>query len=188
MYNIYHAVLLPHSLCEITMTKTFDFTLTFSLSIYGSNPETYLHALFEAGCDDAIVGTGMPGSIALNFSRGAKSAEDAIQQAVRDVRKAIPDAELLELKPDLVGISDIAGLLGCSRQNIRKLATKGSLNFPKPTVSGSVPLWHFYEVANWLIKNSRIKIKPKEEDVEIAKVTFQKNLEVQGNRYQALAN
>ena len=32
------------------MTKTFDFTLTFSLSIYGSNPENYLNALFEAGC------------------------------------------------------------------------------------------------------------------------------------------
>ena len=170
------------------MTKTFDFTLTFSLSRYSSNPENYLDALFEAGCDDAIVGTGMPGSIALNFSRGAKSAEDAIQQAVRDVRKAIPDAELLELKPDLVGISDIAGLLGCSRQNIRKLATKGSLNFPQPTVSGSVPLWHFYEVANWLIKNARTKIKPKEEDVEISRVTFQKNLEVQRNRYQVLAN
>ena len=170
------------------MTKTFDFTLTFSLSIYGSNPENYLNALFEAGCDDAIVGTGVPGSIALNFSRDAKSAEGAIQQAIRDVRKAIPDAELLELKPDLVGISDIAGLLGCSRQNIRKLATKGNLNFPKPTFSGSVPLWHFYEVAKWLIKNSRIKIKPKEEDVEIAKATFQKNLEIQGNRYQALAN
>jgi hypothetical protein len=170
------------------MTKTFDFTLTFSILKYGPNPENYLDALFEAGCDDAIVGTGMPGSIALNFSRGANSAEDAIQQAVCDVRKAIPDAELIELRPDLVGISDIAGLLGCSRQNIRKLATNGGLNFPRPTVSGSVPLWHFYEVANWLLKNSRTKIKPKEEDVEIAKVTFQKNLEVQRNRYQVLVN
>ena len=170
------------------MTKTFDFTLTFSILKYSSNPENDLDALFVAGCDDAIVGTGMPGSIALNFSRGANSAEDAIQQAVRDVRKAIPDAELIELRPDLVGISDIAGLLGCSRQNIRKLATNGGLNFPRPTVSGSVPLWHFYEVANWLLKNSRTKIKPKEEDVEIAKVTFQKNLEVQRNRYQVLAN
>ena len=81
------------------MTKIFNFTLTFSLLRYDSNLENYLDALFEADCDDAIVGTGMPGSIALNFSRSAKSAEDAIQQAVANVRKAIPDAEFTELKP-----------------------------------------------------------------------------------------
>ena len=170
------------------MTKTFDFTLTFSLLKYGSNPENYLDALFEAGCDDAIVGTGIPGSIALNFSRSATSAEDAIQQAAGDVRKAIPDAELTELKPDLVGISDIAALLECTRQNIRKMATVDDSTFPSPCVSGSVPLWHFYEVANWLLKNSRIKIKPKATDVEVAKTAFRKNLAIQRDRYQVAIN
>ena len=168
------------------MTKTYDFTLTFSISRYGSNPENCLNALYEAGCDDAIVGTGLPGSIALNFSRTAKSAENAIRKAVFDVQNAIPYAELTELKPDLVGISDMAVLLECSRQNVRKLATNGNSNFPRPTVSGSVPLWHFYEVATWLLKNSRVKIKPRAEDIEIAKVAFQKNLEVQRNRFQQL--
>lgn len=170
------------------MTDTYDFTLTFALPGDGSNPENYADSLYEAGCDDAIVGTGVPGSIALNFSRTAKSAENAILQAVQDVQNAIPDAQLIELKPDLVGISDMAALLDCSRQNVRRMATAENSTFPCPSVSGSVPLWHFYEVANWLIKNSRMKIKPKEEDVEIAKVTFQKNLEVQRNRYQVLAN
>lgn len=169
------------------MMKTYDFILTFTLSDDRNNPENFLDALYEAGCDDAIVGTGIPGSIALNFSRTAKSAENAIRRAVNDVRNAVPDAELIELKPDLVGISDIAGLLGCSRQNIRKLAMNGKSNFPKPSVTGSVPLWHFYEVANWLTKNSRIKINPKTEDVEVAKVAFQKNLDVQRSRYQVLA-
>lgn len=170
------------------MTNTYDFTLTFSLTRYVSNPEDCPDALYEAGCDDAIVGTGMPGSIALNFSRTAKSAESAIRQAVRDVLKAIPEAELIEMKPDLVGISDIAALLECSRQNVRKLATNGNSNFPRPAVSGSVPLWHFYEVANWLLKNSRIKIKPKATDVEVAKIAFQKNLDVQRSRYQMIVN
>lgn len=170
------------------MTKTFDFTLTFSLFGYGSNPKNYLDALFEAGCDDAIVGTGMPGSIALNFSHSAKSAEDAIQQAEGNVRKALPDAELIELKPDLVGISDIAALLECTRQNIRKMATADNSTFPSPCVSGSVPLWHFYEVANWLLKNSRIKIQPKATDIEVAKAAFQKNLAIQRSRYQMVIN
>ena len=168
------------------MTKTYDFTLTFSLSGHGSNSENYLDTLYEAGCDDAIVGTGMPGSIALNFSRTAKSAENAIRKAIFDVQNAVPDAVLTELKPDLVGISDMAALLECSRQNVRKLATNANSNFPRPAVSGSVPLWHFYDVATWLLKNSRVKIKPRAEDIEIAKVAFQKNLEVQRNRLQQL--
>ena len=170
------------------MPNFYDFTLAFALSRNRSNPENCLDALYEAGCADALVGTGMPGSIALNFSRTANSAEDAIRQAVNDVLTAIPDAELIELKPDLVGISDIAELLGCSRQNIRNLAKGGNSNFPSPSVSGSVPLWHFYEVANWLLKNSRIKIKPKAEDVEVAKIAFQKNLDVQKIRYQIFVN
>ena len=167
---------------------TFDFTLTFALSKHSSNPEDFLDALFDAGCDDALVGTGMPGSIALNFSRSARSAEHAIRQAVSDVQKAIPDAVLLELKPDLVGITDIAELLGCSRQNIRKLAMGGNSNFPSPSVSGSVPLWHFYEVAAWMSRNSRVKIKPRAPDVEVAKLAYEKNLEVQRSRYQMLFN
>ena len=168
--------------------NTFDFTLTFALPEHGGNPEDFLDALFEAGCDDALVGTGMPGSIALNFSRTAQSAENAIRQAISNVQKAIPDAHLLELKPDLVGITDIAELLGCSRQNIRKLAMNGNSNFPCPSVSGSVPLWHFYEVAEWMSRNSKVKIKPKAADVEVAKTAFEKNLDVQQSRYQMLVN
>ena len=170
------------------MPNYYEFTLTFSLSRDTGNPEECLNALYEAGCDDALVGTGMMGSIALNFSRAAKSAEDAIRRAVRDVQKAIPDAELIELKPDLVGISDMAALLSCTRQNVRRMATADNSTFPNPCVSGSVPLWHFFEVATWLLQNSRIKIMPKAEDVEIAKVAFQKNLDVQQNRFRILVN
>ena len=100
------------------MSNSYDFTLTFALPEDRSNPGNYLDALYEVGCDDALVGTGNPGSIALNFSRRAKSAENAIRQAILNVQTAIPDAALIELKPDLVGISDMAALLECSRQNV----------------------------------------------------------------------
>lgn len=170
------------------MSDFYDFTLTFALSEDSTNPENCLDALYEAGCDDALVGTGMLGSIDLNFSRTAKTAENAIRQALQDVQKAIPGAELIELKPDLVGISDIAALLECTRQNVRRMATADNSSFPSPCVSGSVPLWHFYEVANWLLKNSRIKIKPKAKDVEIARVAYQKNLDVQRSRFQTSIN
>jgi hypothetical protein len=55
--------------------------------------------LGEAGCDDALVGIGQPGRIALNFTREADSAQQAFISALEDVRRAIPDAELIEAKP-----------------------------------------------------------------------------------------
>jgi hypothetical protein len=56
----------------------------------------------EAGCDDALVGTGQPGHIALEFRREAFSAEQALVSALSDVKKAIPCARLLEVTPAVV--------------------------------------------------------------------------------------
>jgi hypothetical protein len=57
---------------------------------------------------------------------------------------AIAGAELLEVKPNLVGLSDIAELMGCSRQNIRQLVAGTKTPFPQPSATGSAPLSHFY--------------------------------------------
>lgn len=168
--------------------NNYEFTLSFSLqaaSLQASDncPEAYLDALFEAGCDDAIIGVGATSAIALDYARQAESAESAVQQAIAQVQLAIPGSELIELKPDLVGITDIAELANCSRQNIRKFVTDSKTLFPLPSVSGTVPLWHFYEVANWLINNQRVKSKPQPESVEIAKIAFEINIEAQRKRF-----
>ncbi len=172
----------------------YEFTLTFSLPASslpasslpasGGNPEAYLDALFEAGCDDAVIGIGGVGSIALDYGRQAESAASAVQGAIAQVQLAIPGSEFLELKPDLVGITDIAELANCSRQNIRKFVTDSKALFPQPSVSGSVPLWHFYEVANWLINNSRVKSKPHPESIEISKIAFEINIAAQRKRFK----
>ena len=90
----------------------YEFTLTFSLQNAEDNPEQFLDALYEAGCDDALIGFGQPGSIALEFVREAKSAAAAVNSAIDNVKAAIPDAELIEAKPDLVGLTDVAAALG----------------------------------------------------------------------------
>lgn len=84
----------------------YEFVLKFSLADQEVDSSGYLDALFEAGCDDATVGVGKRGSIALVFSREASSAEEAVRSAILDVQKAIPDAELTEIKPDLVNLAD----------------------------------------------------------------------------------
>jgi len=61
-----------------------------------------------------------PGRIALDFTREGASAQAAITSALADVRKAIPDAKLIEVSPDLVGLTDVAELVGVTRQNMRQ--------------------------------------------------------------------
>src|SRR5271163_2361478 len=96
--------------------KTYEFTLLFALPEGARTPADFVDALYEAGCDDAVVGIGNPRSIALRFSRDAGTASEAVQSAIRGALEAIPDARLIEVKPDLVSLSDIAEFAGCSRQ------------------------------------------------------------------------
>lgn len=48
------------------------------------------------GRDDALIGVGLPGRLALEFVREAHSAHEAIEGAIEDVRRAIPNARLIE--------------------------------------------------------------------------------------------
>ncbi len=96
----------------------------------------------------------------------------------------ISGSELLEVKPDLVGLSEIGELVNCSCQNIRKLATGSKVAFPQLSVSGSVPLWHFFEVGNWLMDSPPIKSKPTAESIEVSKIAFKLNIDVQQNRFE----
>lgn len=77
--------------------NTYDFILKFDLPDPTADPFHFTDALFVAGCDDAVVGVGTPGSIALNFSREASTAEDAVNSAIETVIKAIPGAKLTEV-------------------------------------------------------------------------------------------
>lgn len=97
------------------------FTLKYQLSEGHEDMAALVERLAEAGCDDALVGIGQPGRLALEFNRDAKSADAALYSALADVQAAVPGARLIEVAPDLVGLSDVADIVGMSRQNMRKL-------------------------------------------------------------------
>ena len=67
---------------------TFEFSLKFSVPEDGV--DTHVERLGEAGCDDALIGVGRPGRIALDFDRAADSAFAAVAGAVSEVRAAYP--------------------------------------------------------------------------------------------------
>ena len=72
------------------------FTLTYQLQSGDNDMDAIMDRLAESGCDDALVGVGQPGRLALEFVREAHSAHDAIEGATEDVRRAVPNARLIE--------------------------------------------------------------------------------------------
>lgn len=128
----------------------YEFTLKFNLPDPGADPDQCVAALAAAGCDDALVGVGQSGRIALNFTRSARTAFEAISSALRDVRKAIPKAVLIEAAPDFVGLTDVAEMAGFTRQNMRKLMTSNISTFPIAVHEGKPALWHLANVLAWL--------------------------------------
>ncbi|NES20467.1 MAG: DNA-binding protein [Symploca sp. SIO3E6] len=87
--------------------EEYEFTLKFDLRNQYTEPTSFIDKLAENGCDDALIGIGKKGYIALDFIREADSGYDAVYSAISDVKKAIPHAILVEALPDIVGQADI---------------------------------------------------------------------------------
>ncbi|AMP15407.1 helix-turn-helix transcriptional regulator [Collimonas pratensis] len=127
----------------------YTFTLKYQLCASDCDHDRLLERLGAAGCDDALVGVGQVRRIALAFTRESASAETAVLSALADVKRAIPGASLIEATPDFVGLTDVAELLGVSRQNMRKLMVNNA-SFPVPIHDGNVAIWHLADVFAWL--------------------------------------
>jgi predicted DNA-binding transcriptional regulator AlpA len=152
----------------------FEFGMKFKINADDTDPDELVERLGEAGCDDALIGTGLPGRIALEFAREARSVKEAIISALRDVKKAIPSAELIEVTPDFVGLTDVAELVGVSRQNMRKLMLTHAATFPAPVHEGSASVWHLVHVLKWLADRGDYSIK--KQLLGVAAMAMQVNL------------
>ncbi len=151
----------------------YEFTLKYKLPEASSNPESHLKALDDAGCDDALIGIGQQGRIALSFSREASSANEAMLSAIENIKQAIPNIKLIEVSPDFVGLTDVADLLNFSRQNMRKVMLKGGSNFPTPIHEGKTPIWHLASILEWLKENKNYEIN--DAVFDISKFSMQLN-------------
>ena len=152
----------------------YVFTLKYQLADEHQGHDQLLEHLFEAGCDDATVGIGQPGRIALAFRREAPDAWSAIHSALGDVKRAIASARLVEAGPDFVGLTDVADLAGVTRQNMRKLMLAHASRFPLPVHEGNPSVWHLSDVLAWLMSRGSYPISA--DLIEVAKATKQVNL------------
>ena len=152
----------------------YEFTLKFNLQHSPVDPNEYVEQLYENGCDDALIGIGAKGYIALDFIREAASAYEAISSAIIDVKAVIPQAKLIEATPDFVGLTDAAKILGCSRQNIRNLLVKDQSKSPLPVYEGTPSIWHLADILIWLREEKTYSID--DSLLEIAKINMNFNV------------
>lgn len=158
----------------------YEFLLKFRLPDANADPEEFICALADAGCDDATIGIGQRGRIALDFNREAESADHAVASAIQAVRQAIPGAELIEASPDFVGLTEVAGFIGCSRQNIYKLMVNNQATFPTAVHEGSQAFWHLRPVLAWFADTQKRPID--RALIEVSEVAMKVNIAKEARR------
>jgi hypothetical protein len=164
--------------------REFEFTLKFALTENSKDANSYVELLGKAGCDDALVGIGQEGRIAFAFCREAESAFQAVLSAIKNVKSVIPDAKLIEAAPDLVSISDIADLLGLTRQNLRQIVLNHGTTFPTPIHEGTSVIWHLTNVLSWFKQGEYKTIEPSL--IEIANANMQLNIAKETKKLEPL--
>lgn len=80
------------------MTEIREFQFDVMIRLPKGNPdiEKVLDRLYEAGCDDAVVGLGTPGLLGLSFIRQGADREAVIAGAVRDALAGLPAGAVVE--------------------------------------------------------------------------------------------
>ena len=154
--------------------QEYEFTLRFTLPDSMEDPAIHVERLAVSGCDDAMAGVGQSGRLALDFLRSSGSALEAITSALAQVKKAIPGVRLVEAAPDFVGLTDVAELLGVSRQYMRKLMVNNAGDFPAAVHEGKTAIWHLYELLLWLEQNKRYPMD--DSLLDVASVAMMLNL------------
>ncbi len=132
----------------------------FSLVLEGASELTpeIADALYEAGCDDALVGS-RDGVLFAEFDREAPSSAEAILSAIRQVESASAGLRVMRVEPDeLVSAAEVADRVRLSRETIRLYAMgrRGPGGFPPPVarIRGRSPLYRWTDVAPWLARHA----------------------------------
>ena len=155
-----------NSSMKITMTTNSKPTIhSFTLFFSGADvlEDEQFDALYEAGCDDALFGV-RDGAQYGAFDRKGASFGEALASAIRDVTATVPGLRVVRIEPDeLVTMAAIAKRSGLSREYIRLLSSdaRGPGGFPAPVAyaDSRTRLWHWPDVAHWLILHRKAKVQ-----------------------------
>jgi len=142
--------------------KRYEFTLV--LDGVDDQTTTLEDSLYEAGCDDALVNF-RSGTVYLDFNREAISLDEAVLLAIKQIESMPLNAKVVSVAPEnLVSASDIARRLNLKKQAVSlwiKARRRKGIRFPHPVMklSDASPLWRWYEVVDWSLKNNILSEK-----------------------------
>jgi hypothetical protein len=108
--------------------------------------------LYDAGCDDALLGA-IDGVPYADFDRQADTLAQAITAAIAQLQ-SVPVLRVVRVEPDdLVTAAEIAQRLGRTRESVRLLAAgqRGAGDFPPPIshTRQRNRLWRWADVLAW---------------------------------------
>ena len=89
------------------------------------------------------------------------------------------------IMPDFVGLTDVADLVGCTRQNMRKLMVSNLATFPVAVHEGSQAIWHLRPVLAWFSETQKRAID--RSLIEISEVTMKVNIAKEARRVPGAA-
>ena len=117
-------------------------------------------ALYEAGCDDALLSF-RSGIAYLHFYREAENLEKAIIAAIDQVESIGCGLNVKRVEPsDIVTSAEMARRLNRSRQSVQQLISgrRGSADFPLPIagVTTKTMLWSWLEVTRWFSQKGKL--------------------------------
>ena len=127
----------------------------FTLIVDGPDiqSDAVIDALYEAGCDDALIGR-TDGIQYVEFDREAAGPVEAVLSAVADIERVDGVQVVRMADAGLVSMADIAARTGRTREGVRLLVTgaRGPGGFPPPVTDprGRYRLWRWSDVERWL--------------------------------------
>lgn len=150
---------MPVTIKENKMTNSYQFTLI--LDNVDENTPNLEDALFEAGCDDALINF-RNGVISLDFERRGNDFEQTILSAIKNIESSGIGTTVKMVTPEhFVNLTDIANRVGLTTQalSLYVLGKRGDGSFPKPIlkIHNKSPLWKWTDVAKWLYEQRKIK-------------------------------
>lgn len=164
---------------EKTTRDEMDYEFVLILSGISAITDEVADALYEAGCDDALLAL-QCGRVTLDFTRRAGSMREAILGAIRDVRRNTLGVDVVGLDTcNTVSQAEIARKMGVTRQAVGLwIAEKrGPGGFPPPSchLTDGHPLWAWSEVAFWASRNGLMSEAQLQaaRDVELVNLAFQ---------------
>ncbi len=161
-------------------------TYRFVLIVEGADLQSdeMFDAVFEAGCDDALVGCSN-GVQFVDFDREAPTAGEAVRSAVAAL-ESLPGVTVVRIAgADLLSISDIASRTGRTRESVRLLIAgkRGPGGFPPPATDprSRYRLWRSNDVQRWFAEHYGDQPVCPEADV-VARINAELELRRSGGR------